>query len=120
MAHQQKLGNWGEELAAEHLKKLGYRIIATNWRYGKEEIDIIAQMNDTLAIVEVKTRHSSEFGTPQEFVTKAKQRHLINAAEAFVQDNDLDVEVRFDIIAITSDTNPPQIVHLDDAFYPTL
>ena len=119
MAHQQNLGNWGEELAAEYLRQNGYTIVAQNWRFGKEEIDIIARKKDVLAIVEVKTRHSSQFGDPQDFVTNAKQRHLINAAEAFIQEQDLDVETRFDIIAITSDTQPPQLTHIDEAFYPT-
>ena len=120
MAHQQKLGHWGEDLAVAHLVKNGYKIVARNWRYGKEEIDIIARTGDFLIIVEVKTRHSSQFGDPQDFVSNAQQRHLINAADAFVTENDLDVEVRFDIIAITSDTTPPHLTHIEEAFYPTL
>ncbi len=120
MAHTQELGKWGEELAVAHLQKNGYKIVARNWRYGKEEIDIIARTQDTLVIVEVKTRHSSQFGEPQDFVSKTQQKHLINAADAFVIEQDLDVEVRFDIIAITTDDNPPKLMHIDEAFYPTL
>lgn len=120
MAHQQNLGEWGEQLAVEYLSKKGYHIVARNWRYGREEIDIIAQQGHFLVIVEVKTRHSSQFGDPQDFVSTQQQRHLINAADAYVTENDLDVEVRFDVIAITSDTVPPHITHIDDAFYPTL
>ncbi len=120
MAHQQKLGNWGEQLAANYLIKNGYSIVERNWRYGKEEVDIIARKDEFLVIVEVKTRHSSQFGDPQDFVTKRQQKHLINAADAYVTDNDLDVEVRFDVIAITSDTEPPHLTHIDEAFYPTL
>ena len=120
MAHQQKLGHWGEDLAVAHLRKEGYKIVERNWRFGKEEIDIIAQKGEFLVIVEVKTRHSSQFGDPQDFVSNKQQRHLINAADAFVTDNDLDVEVRFDIIAITSDTTPPHLTHIEEAFYPTL
>lgn len=120
MAHQQDLGKWGEDLALAYLQKEGYQIVERNWRYGKEEIDIIAQKGECLVVVEVKTRHSSQFGDPQDFVTKGQQRHLINAADAYVIENDLDVEVRFDIIAITTDDVPPQLTHIDEAFYPTL
>lgn len=120
MAHQQDLGKWGEDLAVAHLLASGYSIITRNWRYGKEEVDIIARQGNTLVIVEVKTRHSSQFGDPQDFVTKGQQRHLINAADAFVIENDLDVEVRFDVIAITTNDVPPNLTHIDDAFYPTL
>lgn len=120
MTHQQDLGNWGEDLAAEYLRKQGYKIVERNWRYGKEEIDIIAQKGEELVIVEVKTRHSSQFGDPQDFVTNRQQRHLINAADAFVQEFDLDVEVRFDVIAITTDDVPPKLTHIDEAFYPTM
>lgn len=120
MAHQQDLGKWGEDLAVAHLLKEGYNIVERNWRYGKEEIDIIAQNADFLIIVEVKTRHSSQFGDPQDFVTKGQQRHLINAADAYIIEKDLDVEVRFDVIAITTDDLPPKLTHIDDAFYPTL
>ncbi len=120
MAHQQDLGKWGEDLAVTHLLANGYSIVTRNWRYGKEEVDIIARQGETLVIVEVKTRHSSQFGDPQDFVTKGQQRHLINAADAFVIENDLDVEVRFDVIAITTNDLPPNLTHIDDAFYPTL
>jgi len=120
MAHQQDLGKWGEDLAVAHLQKEGYKIVERNWRFGKEEIDIIAQKGEFLVIVEVKTRHSSQFGDPQDFVTKGQQRHLINAADAYVKEKDLDVEVRFDVIAITKDGVPPDLTHIDEAFYPTL
>ena len=120
MAHQQNLGKWGEDLAVAHLQKEGYKIVERNWRFGKEEIDIIAQKGEFLVIVEVKTRHSSQFGDPQDFVTKGQQRHLINAADAYVIEKDLDVEVRFDVIAITKDGVPPDLTHIDEAFYPTL
>ncbi len=119
MAHPQKLGNWGEDLAVEFLQNNGYLIRERNWHFGKEEIDIIALKAAELVVVEVKTRHSSQFGDPQDFVSAKKQRHLINAAEAYVLKYDLDVEVRFDIIAITTDTTPPNLTHIEEAFYPT-
>ena len=70
MAHQQDLGKWGEDLAVAHLLASGYSIVTRNWRYGKEEVDIIARQGDTLLIVEVKTRESDAFGNPEMFRKK--------------------------------------------------
>ena len=64
MAEHNEMGKEGEELAAEYLVKQGYTIEARNWRYGHEEIDIIARKDDLLLIVEVKTRRSNYFGQP--------------------------------------------------------
>jgi putative endonuclease len=117
MASHNELGKLGEELAVEYLKKNGYSILETNWTYQKAEIDIIAQKNDTLAIVEVKTRSSLEFGLPQDFVKPKKIQLLVKAVDAYVLDRDLDIEVRFDIIAINKDEKSFAIEHLIDAFY---
>ncbi|MBT3647954.1 MAG: YraN family protein [Flavobacteriales bacterium] len=100
MADHNDLGDLGEDLAVSHLMKSGYSILDRNWRYGREEIDIIALKDNDLAIVEVKTRASDYFGNPEEFVSRKKQAHLIRAANAYVQRNDLDVEVRFDVVGI--------------------
>lgn len=114
------LGQKGEELALKHLKEKGYEIVKTNWRFGKEEIDIIAKNEEYLVIVEVKTRRSNYFGEPEIAVTKRKQRILIRAAHAFVTQREIDLEVRFDIIAILIGTQTTKINHIERAFYPTL
>ncbi len=120
MAEHNLLGIKGEEIAVSYLKKNAYSIRATNWRYGKKEIDIVAEKDDILVIIEVKTRRSTLFGEPEQFVSKAKRKNLINAANAYINRNDIDLEVRFDIISIISNEKTTQLNHIDDAFYPTL
>ncbi|MCF8309595.1 MAG: YraN family protein [Bacteroidales bacterium] len=118
MAEHLDLGQKGELLARDYLKNKGYQILKTNWRFGKDEIDIIAEDENYIVIVEVKTRSTSYFGEPQVFVNKQKQRFLIRAANAFIERSDSDKEVRFDIIAVTVSREKNRIDHIDDAFYP--
>ncbi len=117
MAEHNELGKLGEEMAVEFLQKDGYAILETNWTFQKAEIDIIAQKGSTLAIIEVKTRSSLEFGLPQDFVKPKKIQLLTKAVDAYVTERDLDVEVRFDIIAIHKEGKSFVIEHLIDAFY---
>jgi putative endonuclease len=95
----------------------GYRILAQNFRYLKAEVDIIAQKDNYLVAVEVKTRSSIAFGTPEEFLKPAQIQRIIKAVDYFVTSKDLNVEVRFDIIAIVLSTKKPQIEHIENAFY---
>ncbi|AWH84569.1 YraN family protein [Flavobacterium album] len=117
MAGHNDLGKLGEDLAVEFLQKAGYTILQRNWVYQKAEIDIIACKSDVLAIVEVKTRSTLEFGLPQEFVKPAKIKLLVRAVDAFVEQNDIDGEVRFDIISIHKNNTAFEIEHLEDAFF---
>ena len=105
MAIQNELGKKGEELAVEFLKKNGYKILERNWRFKKAEVDIIAQKADVLAIIEVKTRSTDTFGNPQDFVKPKQIQRLVKAVDEYVTLNGLDVEVRFDIIAIVKQNN---------------
>ena len=98
-------GRKGEDLAAESYQKQGFTILKRNYRFGRAEVDIIAQKGDTLAIVEVKWRSNTYFGDPQSFVSKKQQRSLITAANHYVNSNGLDVYVRFDIVSIV-ENNP--------------
>jgi putative endonuclease len=107
----------GEELAADYLRDNGYTILDTNWTFQKAEIDIIAKFENTLAIVEVKTRSSLEFGLPQDFVKPTKIQLLVKAVDAYVNQKKLDLEVRFDIIAIYKEEKSFAIEHIIDAFY---
>lgn len=116
MAIHNELGKKGEELAIEFLQKNGYKILERNWRFKKAEVDIISQKNDVLAVVEVKTRSSNYFGNPQDFVNSKKIKLLVEAINEYVTSKDLDVEVRFDIIAILKNKNTFEIEHLEDAF----
>ena len=116
MAQHNELGDKGEKLAVDFLLKKGYTIRDTNWRFQKAEVDIIAQKADILAVVEVKTRSTKEFGNPQDFVSTKKIKLLVSAIDAYVISKDLDVEVRFDIVAILKNKNKYTIEHIEDAF----
>jgi putative endonuclease len=117
MAQHNLLGKKGEQLATDFLVKKGYNIIERNYRFEKAEVDIIAKQKDTLAIIEVKTRSSIDFGNPQDFVKPSQIKRLVKAVNEYVNDNDLNVDVRFDIIAIIKDGNHYKIEHLENAFY---
>lgn len=117
MAQHNELGKFGEELAVEFLQTDGYEILETNWTFQKAEIDIIARKKNVLAVVEVKTRSSIEFGLPQDFVKPKKIQLLVRAVNEYVISNDIDVEVRFDIIAIYKEDKTYKIEHITDAFY---
>ncbi len=111
-------GTWGEEQAIAYLKAHNYSILATNWRYKKLEIDIIAQTKDKIVFVEVKTRSSEDFGEPETFVSLKKQRFIISAANQYIIEKDIDFEARFDIISVLVNDNKTTVKHLPEAFYP--
>ena len=117
MADHNELGKLGEELAENYLTKNGYTIVETNWTFQKAEIDIIAQKANILAIVEVKTRSSIDFGLPQDFVKPKKIQLLVKAVNEYVVSRDLDVTVRFDIIAINKEGKDFNVDHIEDAFF---
>ena len=120
MAEHNELGIQGEAAAIRFLQAEGYTILESNWRYQKAEIDIIACKGPLLVIAEVKTRSSADFGEPEEAVTDRKQGLLIQAAEAYVIEKELDLDVRFDIIAILKKGQDFQIKHIPEAFLPGL
>lgn len=117
MAKHNELGKKGEQLAVDFLLKKDYQIVERNYRFDKAEVDIIAQQNETLAIIEVKTRSTTDFGNPQDFVKPKQIQRLVKAVDEYVTINKLDVEVRFDIIAIVKEKNSFKIEHLENAFY---
>ncbi|MCW9037203.1 YraN family protein [Altibacter sp.] len=118
MATHNELGKIGEQLAVEHLLRNGYAILERNFVFDKAEIDIVAQKEaDTVVMVEVKTRNSDFFGDPQEFVTKNKIKLLVKAANEYMITNELNQEVRFDIIAVLKNEKVEKIQHFENAFY---
>lgn len=116
MARHNELGKEGEELAATYLLKNGYKVVARNFIYQKAEVDIIARKGDILAVVEVKTRSTPDFGNPRDFVKQKKIRLLVKAIDFFVNEHKLDVDVRFDIIGIIKNKADTRVEHLEDAF----
>lgn len=111
-----KTGDKGEQIAADYLREKGYIILHVNWRYVHLELDIVAQHLNHLVVVEVKTGHTAVFGEPHEWVTRKKQKRVIKAADAYVQENNILTSTRFDIIAILLTLNGSEINHMVDAF----
>jgi len=115
---KQVQGMKGEDLAANLLLQKGYKILARNWRCGHLEVDIIAESDEYLVIVEVKTRKSTVFGAPEVFVDLQKQKHLIRAARCYCAYKSINKEIRFDIISVVNNSECQEINHIEDAFKP--
>lgn len=118
--NSQKTGSWAEDQAAVLLAGKNYTILERNWRFKQKEIDIIARDNDTIVFVEVKARSSDAFGDPEMFVTRKKQGFLVAAANHYLQEKDICLESRFDIVSILVINNNITVKHLESAFYPSL
>jgi len=117
MDARRQLGNHGEDLAAAALKKQGYKILERNYTTPLGEIDLIARQGKTLVIIEVKTRKSTRFGSPQEAVSAAKQTKLRRLADYYLKGKRLSgIPVRFDVVAITLMDQSPQIEIIANAF----
>ena len=117
MGKHNEFGKQGEQLAVEFMVDKGYEIKYLNYRYLQAEIDIIARKGGILAIIEVKSRSSDFYENIAETVSKKKIRLMVMAADHYVLDNDLDVEVRFDIITVYKNKGTLKIEHLPDAFF---
>ncbi len=116
MAEHNDLGKRGEDSAVRFLQQKEYRIIERNWGYGKYEIDIIACNDEYIVFVEVKTRSSSLWGNPEEAVSKAKIKRIVEAADFYLKEKDIDQPARFDVIAAIWNGQNFEIEHIDDAF----
>ena len=124
MAEHNTIGACGEKIAVEMMKKKGFRVVETNWRFGRLEVDIIATNHNEIAFVEVKTR-TSTFGDkrPEEYVGYTKKRHMTVAANVYIKKNKINLRPRFDIIGILLDSNTQEIKeikHIEDAFIPPM
>lgn len=117
MAAHNELGKKGEQIAVDFLVEKGYKILATNFVFNKAEIDIIAQNKEILVAAEVKTRSSLAFGLPQEAVKPKKIQLLVKAMNEYVIQQDIDAEIRFDIISIFKNNTTFEVEHIEDAFY---
>lgn len=117
MGKHNEFGKQGEQLAVDFLTEKKYVIKKQNYRYLKGEIDIIAQKGNVLAIVEVKSRSNEFLEDITDVINQKKINLLIETANNYVLENDIDVDVRFDIITILKKGNEFEIEHLKDAFY---
>ena len=114
---RRQLGDHGEDLAAAALKKQGYKILERNYVTPLGEIDLIARQGKVVVVVEVKTRKSTRFGSPQEAVSVTKQQRLRRLADYYLKDKRLaGIPVRFDVVAVTLADNVPQVEIIPNAF----
>ncbi len=116
--HRIRLGKWGEGVAVRFLQEKGYVLVATNHRCRWGEVDIVAQEGDDLVFVEVRTRRSVLYGTPEESIAAAKARKLVATAQEFLQAHDqVHAGWRIDLIAIRldGDRRVQDITHLRHA-----
>jgi putative endonuclease len=115
VAAHNELGKWGEALAAEFVEKKGYDIIERDWKSGHHDLDIIARDEDTLVIIEVKTRRNRLFGAPEEAIDYKKRQSLQSAINHYVKSHHVNAPVRFDIISIVGTIgSTPEIDHIKD------
>lgn len=116
MAKHLESGNKGEICAEKFLENQGCEILLRNWRYKNLEVDLIVKDADILVFVEVKTRSTIGFGQPFEFVDQQKKQKLIRAADHYLEQNDFQGEIRFDIVSVLL-TDDIKIEHIKDAFW---
>lgn len=114
------MGAFGEDAACRYLKRKGYRLLERNYTCRMGEIDIIAQKGRFVIFAEVKLRKNADFGQAKEFVTEAKQRRVIVAAERWLVQNRTELQPRFDVIEVYApeglETKKPEIHHIEDAY----
>jgi putative endonuclease len=118
MAEHNTLGNKGEEAAVAFLAKKGYKIKALNWQAGHLELDIVAEHQNMIVFVEVKSRSGTYFEQPFQAVNKKKQKFIVKAANVYIERFNIDLEARFDIVSIVEKNGKFDIEHIEDAFYP--
>ncbi|MCV6630264.1 MAG: YraN family protein [Flavobacteriaceae bacterium] len=117
MAKHNEFGAYGEELAVRYLQDKGYQILARNYRYLKAEIDVIALKEELLVVVEVKTRRIDTVVMPHESVRKKKIQLLSQAINAYVEQRNMNNEIRFDLIVVIRDFDHFSLEHIPNAFY---
>lgn len=118
MAEHNVLGQEGEDAAADFLRKNGYAIRHRNWRCRRLELDLVAEKDGVLVVVEVKTRRNEDYGTPEDAVDERKIRHLVAGAELYVEQFEIDLPIRFDVLCVVGSKPPFRMEHIEDAFLP--
>lgn len=117
MGEHNEFGKQGEQMATDFLLSQGYQILARNYRYLKAEVDIIARKGEELAIVEVKSRKDGFLQDLSDTITPKKIKLLVTAADHYVVENDLELEVRFDLVLIVRKKKGFVVEHVKNAFY---
>ncbi len=117
MAEHNELGKKGEEEAIAFLISIGHVLLATNYRAGHDEVDIITRHGNTLVFTEVKTRSTNYYGLPEQFVSRKKRKAMKKVAEAFLETQHFDTDIRFDIVSIIHTKGELKVYHIPDAFF---
>ncbi len=118
MISSREKGNQAENIAVQFLEDKGYKILQRNWYFHHYELDVIAQKDDILAVIEIKSLVRTTFQEPYQAVNSNKQKMILVAANAYIRQHHIDNEVRFDIISILLEKKKPIIEHIENAFYP--
>ena len=118
MAEHNILGKEGEEMAAKYLEDKGYTILDRDWHCGHKDLDLVATKDDTVVFVEVKTRTSTDWGDPEDFINDRKIRRIVNSADAYIRYNRIDMDVRFDVVSIVVEKGEFKLEHIEQAFFP--
>ena len=118
MAQHNDFGKEGEILARSYLQSKGYVIREQNWRKGKLEVDLIAEKDNIIVIVEVKSRRRSDQEI-SEIVSEVKEKNLIDAADAYMSMLDEELECRIDLMIIHTKTGNPEVIHIENAISQT-
>jgi uncharacterized protein (TIGR00252 family) len=109
------MGTWGEDMASAYLREKGYVILERNWHSKHRDIDIIAQKDDVVVFVEVKTRHSQDFSSPAEAVNFKKQKNLLLSINSYLKYKNIEQSWRFDVIAIVGTVGQEYVIeHIED------
>ena len=117
MGNTNKTGDRGEEIAARFLISKGYRIRHSNWRSGRNEIDLVAENDSVVCFVECKTRTSGKYGSPVEMLSRQQEQRLMDCADAYIEEFEIEKEVRFDLIGVLIH-DEIDIEHIEGAFMP--
>jgi putative endonuclease len=117
MTQQHNFGKEAEEKALAYLMKKKYVFLEKNYRFGHAEVDLLMLKKNKLICVEVKARSTDFFGTPESFISKNKIKNLVAVVDHYVEKNELELEVRFDIISILKKRKVWEIKHIKNAFY---
>ena len=120
MSDSKELGKQGEDAASSFLAKNGYKIVARNWKMRANEIDIIAENENFMIFIEVKTRSGNYLEHPCTAVAASKQKTIIKTADSYIRRHNIDKDSRFDIITVIKNNEKLEITHIENAFYPTL
>jgi putative endonuclease len=116
---KQDTGQLAEQLAANYLRQHGFTIRHVNWRWKHKELDIIAEKDGRLHVVEVRSLHSAYFQAPYQSIDRQKQRHLIAATDAYIKQYKLTMEVQLDVVSIVFNGATHTLEYLPNAIYPT-